>query len=69
MVKMKFLIIFIAPFLMAKMVATYEAKYGWFGVIATAKGIFDKNKTNYKIKTSFETTLLDFIKLFKKELL
>jgi len=63
---MKFLIIFIAPFLMAKMVATYEAKYGWFGVIATAKGIFDKNKTNYKIKTSFETK--GIAKAFSKNL-
>jgi len=38
-----------------KIIATYEAKYGIFGTIATAKGIFEKNETNYKIITSIKT--------------
>ncbi len=32
--------------------AQYEANYGWFGTIATASGIFEKNETNYKIVTT-----------------
>ncbi|WP_024791237.1 DUF3108 domain-containing protein [Lebetimonas sp. JS032] len=35
--------------------ATYEAKYGWFGTIATAQGFFEKNQTNYKIQTIVKT--------------
>ena len=31
--------------------ATYNAKYGWFGTIATASGLFEKNATDYIIKT------------------
>ncbi|MEO1924133.1 MAG: hypothetical protein ABGX25_06455 [Nautiliaceae bacterium] len=34
-----------------KMEATYKAKYGLLGTIATAKGIFEKNETSYSIKT------------------
>ena len=63
---MRFLVIFISSFLMAKMVATYEAKYGWFGVIASARGVFDKNETHYKIKTSFKTE--GIAKTFSKNL-
>jgi hypothetical protein len=37
------------------LIATYEAKYGIFGTIATAKGIFEKNESNYKIDTTVET--------------
>jgi len=33
------------------LIATYKAKYSIFGTIATAKGIFEKNLTNYKIET------------------
>jgi len=35
--------------------ATYKAKYGWFGTVATATGIFEKNETNYKIETMVKT--------------
>jgi hypothetical protein len=38
------------------MIATYQANYGWFGTIATAKGIFEKNETKYKITASTKTT-------------
>jgi hypothetical protein len=34
------------------LITTYEAKYGIFGTIATAKGIFERNATNYKIDTT-----------------
>ena len=34
------------------LIATYEAKYGWFGTIATAKGIYERNETHYKITTT-----------------
>jgi len=34
------------------MIATYEAKYGIFGTIATAKGVFEKNETSYSIDTT-----------------
>jgi len=34
-----------------KLIVTYEAKYGIFGTIAIAKGIYELNETNYKIKT------------------
>jgi hypothetical protein len=37
------------------LIATYEAKYGIFGTIATAKGVFEKNESNYKIDTIVET--------------
>ena len=51
---MKFLAIFIATFLFGfSMRAEYEAKYGWFGVIAEATGYFEKNATDYRIETSF----------------
>jgi len=36
------------------MQASYIAKYGWFGTIAKANGYFEKNKTNYVIKTKVE---------------
>jgi hypothetical protein len=50
------LLFFLVIFLNAKtLIATYEAKYGIFGTIATAKGIFEKNATNYKIKTTIKT--------------
>ena len=39
-----------------KMTATYYAKYGWFGTIAEAKGVFEKNATNYKIYTVSKAT-------------
>jgi len=35
--------------------AKYEAKYGWFGVIATAEGRYERNETNYKITASVDT--------------
>ena len=38
------------------MQADYIAKYGWFGTIAKASGYFEKNKTNYIIKTFSKTT-------------
>jgi len=31
--------------------AEYKAKYGWFGVVAKANGYFEKNETDYIIKT------------------
>ena len=34
------------------MTATYQAKYGWFGTIGEAQGYFEKNETNYIIKTN-----------------
>ncbi|GAX86718.1 conserved hypothetical protein [Lebetimonas natsushimae] len=37
------------------LIAIYEAKYGIFGTIATAKGIFERNATNYKIDTTVKT--------------
>ncbi|WP_456480502.1 DUF3108 domain-containing protein [Nautilia sp.] len=33
------------------MTAEYYAKYGWFGTIAEAKGVYENNKTTYKIVT------------------
>jgi len=46
------LLFLIAVFAYSKtMIATYQAKYGIFGTIAEAKGIFDKNETSYKIHT------------------
>ena len=38
------------------MKATYIAKYGWFGKIGIATGYFDKNSTNYIIKTNAKLT-------------
>jgi hypothetical protein len=38
------------------LIAAYEAKYGIFGTLANAKGIFEKNATNYKIETTVKTT-------------
>ena len=32
--------------------ATYNAKYGWFGTIGEAQGYFEKNATDYIIKTN-----------------
>jgi hypothetical protein len=54
---MKYILLcFIIISLNAKtLIATYEAKYGIFGTIATAKGIFEKNTTNYKIDTTVKT--------------
>ncbi|QCT93801.1 DUF3108 domain-containing protein [Caminibacter mediatlanticus TB-2] len=47
------LLLFCIVFLNAtKIEATYSAKYGWFGTIATAKGIFERNNTNYQITTT-----------------
>ena len=41
--------------------ATYIAKYGWFGTVAKATGYFEKNETNYIIKTLSKTTkFIDF---------
>jgi hypothetical protein len=37
------------------LIATYKAKYGIFGTIATAQGIFEKNATNYKIEAIVKT--------------
>ena len=49
-------LLFFIVFLNAKtIVATYEAKYGWFGAIAEAKGIFERNNTNYKITAIVKT--------------
>ena len=36
--------------------ATYEARYGFFGVVAKATGYFEKNSSNYIIKTFSKTT-------------
>jgi len=50
------LLCFFAIFLYSNTLkATYEAKYGWFGRVATATGIFEKNETNYKIETIIKT--------------
>jgi hypothetical protein len=44
------LLLFIAIFSFSyEISAKYEAKYGWFGVVATAKGHYERNETNYKI--------------------
>jgi len=32
--------------------ATYRASYGWFGTIAEANGLFEKNETDYIIQTN-----------------
>ena len=49
------LLLFSVILLNAKtLIATYEAKYGFF-TIAKAKGIFEYNSTNYKIFTSMWT--------------
>ncbi len=54
---MKKTLIFIAVFTFAfNIQATYTAKYGWFGTIGIAHGYFEKNKTNYIIKTSSKFT-------------
>lgn len=46
------LLLFLINFLYAnKIEATYKAKYGWFGTIATSKGVFEKNTTSYSIST------------------
>ncbi len=60
---MKKLIIFIIAILSYSfsMQATYEAKFGWFGTVAIATGYFEKNETNYIIKTFAKTTkFIDF---------
>ena len=50
------LLCFLAIFLYSHTLkAIYEAKYGWFGRVATATGIFEKNVTNYKIETIVKT--------------
>ncbi|WP_457565055.1 DUF3108 domain-containing protein [Caminibacter sp.] len=38
------------------LIATYTAKYGWFGTIAMAKGVYDRNLTNYRITNFVQTT-------------
>jgi len=48
-----FLVVFSYSF---KIEAEYVAKYGWFGTIAKAKGVYEKNKTNYQIKTFTKST-------------
>jgi len=48
-----FLFIFANAF---KMEAEYFAKYGWFGTIAKAKGVYEHNTTNYTISTSTKAT-------------
>jgi hypothetical protein len=46
------LLLFLAVFSFSyELQAKYTAKYGWFGTVATAKGILEKNTTNYKIIT------------------
>jgi len=50
------LLLFLAIFIYAKtMMATYTAKYGWFGTIAEATGVYEYNKTNYKITAQTKT--------------
>jgi len=50
------LLCFLTIFLYSKTLkATYKAKYGWFGTVAIATGVFEKNKTNYKIETIIKT--------------
>ena len=50
------LLFFIAIFAYSKTItATYVAKYGWFGTIATAKGTYESNETNYKITAIVKT--------------
>jgi len=51
---MRYILLFlVAIFAYSKtMIATYDAKYGIFGTIATAKGVFEKNETNYVISTT-----------------
>ncbi len=46
--------------------ATYNARYGWFGTIATASGFFEKNATDYIIKT--HSKLLGIAGLFSHHL-
>jgi hypothetical protein len=36
-------------------IATYTSKYGWFGTVATAKGIYEHNDTHYTITTKVTT--------------
>ena len=49
----KFLIFFLITFSFSStLIATYTAKYGWFGTIGEASGIFEKNSTDYIIKTN-----------------
>jgi len=36
--------------------ATYNAKYGWLGTVGIAKGYFEKNETDYIIKTNSKLT-------------
>ncbi|WP_456488939.1 DUF3108 domain-containing protein [Caminibacter pacificus] len=54
---MRYILLFlIAIFAYSKTyVATYSAKYGWFGTIATAKGVYERNETDYKIMTTVKT--------------
>ena len=58
----KFIILIIAVLSYSfSMQAEYVAKYGWFGTIAKATGYFEKNETDYLIKTYSKTTkFIDF---------
>ncbi len=55
MKKLIFLIIAVLAYSFS-MQATYEARFGWFGVVAKATGYFEKNQTSYIIKTFTKTT-------------
>ena len=60
MKKLFFLIIAVLSYSFS-MKATYIAKYGWFGIVAKATGYFEKNQTDYIIKTfSYITKFIDF---------
>jgi len=50
------LLLFLAVFSFSYTIeADYEAKYGWFGTIATAQGRLEKNQTHYKITANVKT--------------
>jgi len=55
MKKLIFLIIAVLSYSFS-LQATYEAKYGWFGTVGIATGYFEKNATNYIIKTNSKLT-------------
>jgi len=61
------LLLFLAILTYAKtMIATYTAKYGWFGTIAEATGIYENNGTDYKIYT--QTKALGIAAIFSKHM-
>ena len=60
MKKLIFLIIAVLAYSFS-MKAEYEARFGWFGVVAKATGYFEKNQSSYFIKTFSKTTkFIDF---------